>query len=52
MWLGRMYFIRVFTSILNSLTLDKNKGSSWISSGISWEKIKPFDTDLAQTMTN
>ena len=51
--LGRMYFtgdngyqdFLVFTSMLCSLILDSNKKvPSWISSGISSEKISPFDT--------
>ena len=47
-----MMIIKVFTSMLNSLTLDKNNVSNWISTGISWGKIRPFDTNLARIMTN
>ena len=43
----------VFAPILNSLILDSNKNvTNWILTGISSEKIKPFDTNLDPTMTN
>ena len=36
--------------MLNSGTLDSSeKVTNWISTGVSSEKIKPFDTNLAQT---
>ena len=39
--------------MLSSLILDSNKKvTSWISTGISSEKIKPFDTNLEPTMIN
>ena len=47
-----MYF-SVFAPMLSSLILDSNrKVSSWISTGISSEKNKPWDTDLELTMSN
>ena len=47
----------VFASMLNisksSLILDSNKKViSWILTGISSEKIKPYDTNLEPTMSN
>ena len=43
----------VFAPILNSLIFDSNKNvTNWILTGISSEKIKPFDTNLDPTMTN
>ena len=43
----------VFAPTLNSLILDSNKNvTNWILTGISSEKIKPFDTNLDPTMTN
>ena len=43
----------VFSPMLNSPTLYNNKRvTNWISTGVSPEKIKPFDTNLAPTMTN
>ena len=43
----------VFVPMLSSLILDSNKKvTHWISTGISSEKIKPFDTGLAPTMSN
>ena len=43
----------VFAPILNSLIFDSNKNvANWILTGISSEKIKPFDTNLDPTMTN
>ena len=59
--LGRMYFtgdngyqnFLVFAPILSSLTLDNNKKvTNWISTKISSEKIKPFNTNLDTTMSN
>ena len=39
--------------MLSSLILDSNtKATNWISTGISSEKIKPFDTNLEPTMSN
>ena len=39
--------------MLNLLTLDNNKKvTNWISTGVSPEKIKPFDTNLTSTVTN
>ena len=36
-----------------SLILDSNKkGTKWILTGVSTEKIKPFDTNLEPTMSN
>ena len=58
---GRMYFtgndcyqnFLVFVSVLRYLVLDSNrKVTSWISTGISSKKIKPFDTGLEPTMSN
>ena len=60
-FLGRMYFTKdhgyqnflVFSSTLTSLTLEHNKNfSNWISTGVLPENIKPFDTNLAPTMTD
>ena len=54
---GRTYFIwlsnfLVFTPMLNLLILDNNsKITNWISTGVSPEKIKLFDVNLAPTMT-
>ena len=42
----------VFTLMLNSLTLDKNEVSYWISTQVFQQKIKPFETNLPQTITN
>ena len=43
----------VFAPILSSLILDSNKRvTNWILTGISSEKIKPFDTNLEPTMSN
>ena len=43
----------VFVSMLSSLILDNNKTVTiWISTGISSEKIKPFETNLCLTMSN
>ena len=61
--LGRIYFIGdnssqnflVFAPMLNSLKLelDSNKKvTDWISTGVSSEKIKPFDTSLEPTLSN
>ena len=59
--LGRMYFtgdngyqnILVFVLMFSSLILDSNKKvTNWISTRISSEKIKPFDTNLELTMSN
>ena len=56
--LGRKHFLQVmmiilvFGSILSSLILDRNKKvTSWISTGISSAKIKPFNTNLEPTMS-
>ena len=39
--------------MLNTLRLDSNeKVTNWISTVESLEKIKPFDINLAPTMTN
>ena len=39
--------------MVSSLILDSNKKvTNWISTGISSEKIKPFDTNLEPTMSN
>ena len=39
--------------MLSSLVLDSNeKVTTWISTGISSEKIKPFHTNLEPTMSN
>ena len=39
--------------MLSSLILDSNKkASNWISTGISSEKFKRFDTNLEPTMSN
>ena len=57
--LGRMYFtddngyqnFLIFAPMLSSLILDSNrKVTNWISTGISSEKIKPFDTVLEPKM--
>ena len=59
--LARMYILGnngyqnflVFVPVLNSLTLDNSKKvTDWISIGVSLEKIKLFDTNLAPTMLN
>ena len=59
--LSRMYFtdddgyqnFLVFVLMLSSLILDNNKTVTiWISTGISSEKIKPFETNLCLTMSN
>ena len=59
--LGRKYFTGkddyqnfwAFASMLNLLTLDNNKKvTNWISTGVSPEKNKPFDTNLTSTVTN
>ena len=43
----------VFTQIFRSLILDSNrKVTNWISTRISSENIKPFDTGLKPTMSN
>ena len=43
----------VFAPMLSYLVLDSNtKVPDWISTGISSEKIKPFDTGLEPTMSN
>ena len=43
----------VFAPMLSSLVLDSNKKvPNWILTGISSEKIKPFDTNLEPTMSN
>ena len=43
----------VFASILSSLTLDNKKNvTNCISTGISPEKIKPFDTNFEPSMSN
>ena len=43
----------VFASMLSSLILDSNKKvTKWISTGILFEKIKPFDTNLKLIMSN
>ena len=59
--LNRMYFtgncgyqnFLVFFPMLSSIILDSNKKvTNWISTWISSEKIKPFDTNLEPTMSN
>ena len=59
--LGRMYFtgddgsqnFLVFAPMLRLLALDNNKEvTNWISTRISSEKIKPFDTNLEPTTSN
>ena len=59
--LGRMYFtgsdgcqnFLVFAPMLSSLILDRNgKLNNWISTGISFAKIKLFDAGLEPTMFN
>ena len=59
--LGRMYFtgndgyqnFLVFAPILSSIILYSNiKVTDWMSTRISSEKIKPFDTGLELTMSN
>ena len=43
----------VFAPILSSLTLDNDKKvTNWTLTGISSEKIKPFDTNPELTMSN
>ena len=43
----------VFAPMLSSVMLDCNKKvTNWISTVISSEKIKPFDTGLEPTMSN
>ena len=59
--LGRMYFtgddgyqnFLVFAPMFSSLILNSNKKiTNWISTGISSEKTKAFNTDLEPTMSN
>ena len=59
--LDRMYFtgdhgyqnFLVFVWMLSSKILDSNKKvTNWILTGISSEKVKPFDTNLEATMSN
>ena len=59
--LSRLYFTSndgyqnflVFAPMLSSLVLDSNINiTNWISTGISSEKIKPFDTNFELTMSN
>ena len=43
----------VFATMLSSLILDSNKKViNWTSTGISSEKIKPFDANLEPIMSN
>ena len=43
----------VFALIVSSLILDRNKKvTNWVLTGISFEKTKPFDTNLEPTMSN
>ena len=45
--------VLVFPPMLSSLVFGSNKKVAiWISTEISSEKIKPFDTNLEQTMSN
>ena len=45
--------VPVFAPMLSFLILDSNKKvTNWILTGISSEKIKPFDTNLDPTMSN
>ena len=38
---------QVFAPLLNSLIFDRNKNvTNWILTGISSERIKPFDTNI------
>ena len=49
---GYQHFL-VFAPILSLLVLDSNeKVTNWMSTGISSEKIKSFDTNLEPSMTN
>ena len=42
-----------FAPVLSSIILESNKKvTNWILSGISSEKIEPFDTNLEPTMSN
>ena len=59
--LGRIYFtgddgyqnFLVFAPMFSSLILNSNKKiTNWISTGISSEKAKAFNTDLEPTMSN
>ena len=59
--LGRIYFtgdngyqnFLVFTQILSLLILNSNKKvTNGISTGISFLKIKPFDTNIDPAMSN
>ena len=59
--LGRMYFtgndgyqnFLALATMFSSLILDCNrKVTDWILTGISSEKIKPFDNGLEPTMSN
>ena len=59
--LGRMHFtgddvyqnFLVFSPMFNSLKLDNNKKvNNWISTGLLHEKIKTFDTNLEQNLSN
>ena len=43
----------VFAPMLASLILDNNKKvTNWISTGISSERIRPFDINLEPTISN
>ena len=45
--------VLVFAPMLSFLILDSNKKvTNWILTGISSQKIKPFDTNLEPTMPN
>ena len=49
---GYQYFL-VSMPMFSSIILDSNKKfTNWKSTGISPEKIKPFDTNLEPTMPN
>ena len=47
------YLFLFFASMLNLVTLGNDENvTNWISTSISSEKIKPFDTNLELTMPN
>ena len=50
---GSYHNFLIFSPMLSSLVLDSHKKvTNWLSTRISPEKIKPFDTDIEPTMAN
>ena len=47
------YLFLFFASMLNLVTLGNDENvTNWISTSLSSEKLKPFDTNLEPTMPN